>query len=178
MASKEHLVNTINQLLKKEYLKRLLIKFFVHKGFRDNFDDPVYPPDVLDLEAAVPDILNKVEVKMFVEEADPTLGLVKVGWNLFVLGTKRMFLGYTFHTDLNQIRPGANRSKSLPTELVATPRKMVEFIIDTLTDDRKLELLPVSGMPLTPYNPMMPSNRPRIGPTLSGGYYETNRIRS
>jgi hypothetical protein len=132
----------------------------------------------MDLEAAVPDILNKIEVSMFVEEADPTMGFVKVGWNLFVLGTKRMFLGYTFHTDLNQIRPGASRSSELPTELIATPREIIKFIIGMLTDNRKLELLPVDGMPLTPHNPMVPSNRPKIGPTLSGGYYETNRIRS
>ena len=148
----------------------------MHKGFEYNFDDPIYPPDVLDLEAAIPDILNKIEVSMFVEEADPTMGFVKVGWNLFVLGTQRMFLGYTFHTDLNQIKPGAGRS-NLPTELIATPRGVVKFIVDTLTNNRKLELLPVEGLPLTPYNPTIPSNRPKIGPTLSGGYYETNRIK-
>jgi len=50
----------------------------------------------------------------------------------------------------------------------------VKFIMKVLGSKKDIPIDPVAA-PFTT-NPMVPTNRPQIGPSMSGGYYEKNRI--
>ena len=86
-----------------ELIKRLLIRYFSEKGFQENFDLKVYPPSIQDLCESVPELSGKVELEPHAKEIDPTTGFAKIGWNLFVLGNQRMYLGETEHNELQDL---------------------------------------------------------------------------
>lgn len=88
-----------NQVL----VRRLLIEYFSNKGFAENFDDRVYPPYMQDLVESIPQLSGKVEVVPYAKDIDPVSGYTRLGWNLFVLGNQRMYLGETEHSNLQHI---------------------------------------------------------------------------
>lgn len=165
-------IDRIRQLIINEYAARLLVKYFIEKGFKDSFNIHVYPPGIQDLPQRVPALADKVEIEPYVESINPNEGMVKLGWNLFVTGNRRMFLGETCHRELTELRSGSMTAPSgTVVRLVATPKKIIEFISNVLMDHREMIQPSISTIP------RLPSARPRIGPLWSGGYYEKRRGR-
>ena len=132
-------VDKMKYLANTEVIRRLLIKYFMDKGFTESFDRQLYPSIMQDLTLAIPILMDKVEIVPFAEDIDALSGKAQLGWNLFVLGSHRMFLGNTQHNDLQdlarQIRSGII---SVPMEGIAsarrqtTPRRVVTFVTRVL----------------------------------------------
>lgn len=132
----KHLTNT-------EVVRRFLIKYFISKGFTESFDRLVYPALLQDLPLAVPVLAPKIEITPFMLELDQALGKAVLGWNLFVLGNRRMYLGDTYHNDLNNlarqihdglIKPPDNQQANARRQ--TTPRRIITFITRVLSDHR------------------------------------------
>lgn len=131
------LIDKLHVHLNAELIKRLLIRYFIDKGFTDSFDEKMYPPILQDLAEKVPELSNKVEIVPYAVEIDPHSKHVRLGWNLFVLGNQRMFLGESDHTSMNDLRRAAETSN---VELhggsrkEATPKRVIHFITKVLSN--------------------------------------------
>jgi len=110
--------------------------YFRLKGYGD-FEEYVYPPSLNDLPSMIPEMRTKVEITPFSERIDPTTGLVEIGWNLFVLGTNRMFLGYSYHDSAQDLQRSFDiTANSLPHESKRKAADIVDFIIETLAKNK------------------------------------------
>jgi len=136
-------IDKIKHLTNTEIVRRLLIKYFIDKGFDDSFDKQMYPAIIQDLPYVIPIIANKIEIVPHAKEIDASLGRAVLGWNLFVLGSSRMYLGDTYHNSLRdlarQIKMGAIRvPEGIGTYATArrqtTPKKVIVFITRVLGD--------------------------------------------
>ena len=156
-------IDRIKHLLNTDVVRRKLIKYFISKGFNDSFDRLVYPPLLQDLPLD-PEVclLNKVEVVPYAAEIDTSLGRAVLGWNLYVLGNKRMFLGETFHNNLNdlarQIKSGIITKSAngfAGARRQSTVYKIINFITKVLTDHDSgyVVLDPPSRIPKQPGEP-------------------------
>jgi len=122
--------------LNQELLRRQLIRYFVQKGFKESFNRKLYPPQLQDMTMHVPILDGKVEVTPFVEDIDPNSGVVTLGWNLFVLGNKRMYLGESTHTSLVEIT-NFGIGQAPPEADHTTPRRVMNFVIKILSEDKR-----------------------------------------
>jgi hypothetical protein len=129
----------LKRILNEELIKRLLIQYFINKGIqRESFDKNIYPPIMQDIVMQMPHFMGKLEVQPFVEDIDPNSGNVKLGWNLFVLGTRRMYLGRSTHKNLAELKDSVNGPiNKFEHEDVATPGQIVEFITHGLSDSEQ-----------------------------------------
>lgn len=123
----------IKHSLNTETVRRSLIRYFIEKGFTDSFDKSVCPCDIQDLPYATPGLHEKIEIVPYTVNVDPTIGRATIGWNLFILGNQRMFLGETTHENLSELARQINQgsiSKSLTanSRLGTTPRRIIAFI--------------------------------------------------
>lgn len=150
-----HTINKIKHLANTDVVRRLLIKYFIDKGFVESFDRQMYPALIQDLPASIPSLSNKVEIVPNAKEIDTTLGKGILSWNLFALGTHRMYLGETYHNNLNdlcrQIKSGIIRiPDGIGTFATArkqtTPRKIIHFITRVLSshEDGYIDLNPTT----------------------------------
>lgn len=134
----DHVIESIKRQLNTEIVRRLLIKYFMHKGFNESFDLKVYPPALQDLMEGVPELSGKVEVVPSAEEIDPLTGYAKLRWDLFVLGNKRMLLGYTEHSNLSEVAHAAGSGPVINEKRVSsketTPRKIIAFVCRILAN--------------------------------------------
>jgi hypothetical protein len=156
-------IDKIKHITNVETVRRKLIRYFINKGFVDSFDRLVYPPMLQDLPLD-PEVclFNKVEVVPYAAEIDTSLGRAILGWNLFVLGSNRMFLGETFHNNLNdlarQIKSGViTRSANgrAGARRQTTVYKIIMFITKVLTEHEAgyVVLDPPSRIPKQPGEP-------------------------
>lgn len=178
---KHNLMNTlltsrIKRQLQRELMRRKLIEYFVNKGF-ENFDLPLYPPACYDMPVKIPNLYTRVEVIPSVEETDTTLGTVKLGWNLFVLGTNRKFLGETTHTgetDIVRAVMGAP-DKDIVADFKCTPNDVMRFILKILDGSKSGYLELPSNFQVPPGALTLPliskARSPRVGPSSSGAFY-------
>jgi hypothetical protein len=123
--------------LNGELARRLLIKYFAERGFKENFDRAVYPPILQDLVEAIPQLEGKVEVEPHAVEVDPKGGHARLGWNLFVLGNQRMFLGETDHTDLSELARAIDSGQPIVEQTEAarqtrSAREIITWVTRTL----------------------------------------------
>lgn len=142
-----HLAERIHAALNRELIKRMLVQYFVQKGFEESFDQKIYPPTIQDLPQQVPQLASKIEIEPYVEDIDPRTGMVRLGWNLFILGTKRQYIGESTHTSLNEVQASvAGPLNNQPRNSLrnTTPRKIVEFIVKVLGDSKNGD---VTAMP-------------------------------
>lgn len=159
-------VDTIKHLTNTEVIRRLLIKYFMDKGFAESFDRQLFPSHIQDLPFVIPVLANKLEVVPHAADVDPSMGKAKLGWNLFVLGNHRMFLGETYHNNLSdlarQIRSGFVRMDNNQITCSGssgrrqtTPRRVVAFITRVLGDHDAgyVDLRPGSSPPRPPGEP-------------------------
>ena len=165
----------IKSQLYKELTRRQMIAYFTAKGY-DNFNRPLYPPSCWDLSVKVRDLFNKTEIVPFSEDADVNTGVVKVGWNLFVLGTNRLALGYTTHTnavDIQRCALGEARN-DLPVEFSTTPHEVIDFILEIL-ESSKSGFTPLPADYQIPMGavdlPISSGPNPRVGSNSSGQFY-------
>jgi hypothetical protein len=130
------LSNKIQLALNRELIRRLMIQYFSTKGFSESFDKRIHPASLVDLPSRIPRLSEKLEVTAFVKDIDPQTGTVKLGWNLFVLGTRRMYLGESTHTNLAEITSQmATSTESRGAQpSYATPKRIVEFVTKILGD--------------------------------------------
>ena len=165
---RSEMIERIRQSLGRELVMRSLVKFFVENGFRESFDVHIYPPLLQSIPKQVPILAEKIEVEPYVDSINQRHGTVQLGWNLFVLGTKRMFLGKTIHRNLTELNQTTMPAGSI-MDLKATPRSIIKFVLSVLEDEGE----EVQQMPSV--IPTVPTTLPRIGSTLSGSYYEKRR---
>lgn len=131
------MINGIHSALNRELIKRLLVRYFKQKGFSENFNKPIYPPQIQDITLQVPQLAPKLEITPYVIDLEPT-GEAKLGWNLFVLGTQRMFLGESRHTNLSEIQASIAGPLSSTRHSItdATPKRIINFITAILSKSK------------------------------------------
>jgi len=162
-------------LLNREVIRRNLIRYFRdQKGFSESFRKKVYPPMVADVGIMVPGLHDKVEIVPFVESVDPVLGSVKLGWNLFVLGNHRIYLGETYHTDSNQLKQAVYGGQVTLSECRGTyehsAKTIIEFIMKVLSANLKcLKTLPTQSDLAKAAN--SPFVNPQGGLGYAGSFY-------
>lgn len=132
-------IDAIKHAANTEVVRRLLIKYFLDKGFVESFDRQLYPALIQDLPYFIPALAGKIEVVPHVEELDILRSRAIIGWNLFVLGNQRMYLGDTFHSDLRDLArhitggtlviPEAHSNARRQT----TPKQIINFITRVLS---------------------------------------------
>ncbi len=134
-----YVIDRLKHVSNTEVVRRVLIKYFMDKGFAESFDRQMYPALIQDLPLVVPILSNKLEIVPFASEIDTSLGRAVLGWNLFVLGNQRMYLGETYHNSLQdlarQIRSGLIRVPEAGYHTArrqTTPRRVVSFITRVL----------------------------------------------
>ena len=132
-------IDKFRHALNTDVSRRLLIKYFVSKGF-DNFDRLLYPPFIQDLPETIPEFADKLEVIPHCMNIDPMADSALLGWNLFVMGTHRQYLGETHHIGLSQLALQLQQGQVLTENQLATrqttPKRIVHFITSTLAKHR------------------------------------------
>ena len=135
-------LDNIKHLANIEVVRRMLIKYFMDKGYTESFDRQLHPTLLQDLPAVLPILSNKIEVVPFAEEIDSSMGKARIGWNLFVLGNQRMYLGETSHNDLKGLARQIHSGLILPSEFGSsarrqtTPKRIITFITRVLGDSK------------------------------------------
>lgn len=165
------LVDDIEYALSSELTRRMLVKYFAEKGYEENFDLRVYPPALQDIQESIPELSGKIELVPHAIEIDPTTGFARLGWNLFVLGNQRMYLGETEHTDLKDLAKQMD-GKYVVTENQGPARQMrtARDIVNWAT--RVLGNTKAGIIRLIDQEPHQASDKPIIAGTQSGGFYE------
>ena len=132
-------IDKFRHALNTDVSRRLLIKYFVSKGF-ENFDRLLYPPFIQDMPETIPEFMDKLEVIPHCMNIDPMADSALLGWNLFVMGTHRQYLGETYHIGLNQLAMQLQQGQVLAENQLATrqttPKRIVHFITTALARHR------------------------------------------
>jgi hypothetical protein len=152
------IVDKLKHITNTEVIRRLLIKYFVDKGFVESFDRQMYPGIIQDLPMVIPALANKVEVVPHAEDIDTALGKAVIGWNLFVLGNQRMYLGETHHNNLQDLARQIHAGVIMPEGTMAsarrqtTPKRIVSFLTRVLSDHQSgyVDLAPTTRPPSDP----------------------------
>jgi len=148
-------IDKIKSKANLEAVKRVLIKYFHDKGFGESFDRQLYPAIIQDISFAIPAFGNKIEVVPHIEELDQTSDKAVLGWNLFVLGNQRMYLGDTHHHNLSRLAEELKTGQLVIPEncsgamRTTTPRRVVNFIIRVL-ENKKSGFVDLSASGSTP----------------------------
>ena len=150
----------LRHVLNNDVATRLLIRYFVSKGY-DNFDTAIYPPMIQDLPMVIPEMADKIEITPHARTIDPIGDTAELGWNLFALGTQRMYLGETQHVGLRQLalqlQQGAVLTEDRSATRQTTPRRIVNFVSKVLLTHRG------GYVNLTPRIVPVSSQRPYLG---------------
>lgn len=164
------LMQDIYYALNSELLRRTLIKYFFEKGLKEQMNSKLYPPIIQDITIKIPQLSSKIEVVPCVEDIDPYNGVVTLGWNLFVSGNNRIYLGESIHQQLSEINIAGlgplAMNQGINVTQYATPKKIISFIVNLLGDNKSGDLAR-SPKALKPI---------KIGSNLdSSGYFKTER---
>jgi len=163
-----HIKEAIKQILLRELLRRELKEYFEKKNMP--LEDGLYPPAIQDMPVLLPRLMEHVEIVPFVDDVDPMSGLVRLGWNLYVLGNIRMFLGKSTHKSVNEIRnPNAILNPKFAAERKTTPEKIVQFISEELSN-HKVDL---SGDAAAAKRQMGQLSPQQFSPDVSSRYYNS-----
>lgn len=167
-------IDRLKHKLNTEVVRRMLIRYFKGKGFAESFDRQVYPAILQDLTVAIPALGPKVEIEPHTVEVNPATGRAVIGWNLFVLGNHRMYLGETHHRDLTQLAHQIQNGQMVLPEgggdtsarFQSTARQVVNFIT------RVLAKSDAGYVDLNPGEPggQLPSAMGQVGP-MNGAMY-------
>jgi len=152
----------------------MLVSYFIKKGFSESFERRLNPIMVQDLPLAVLGMDSKMEVEPHALSIDPTTSRAVLGWNLFVLGNQRMFLGETHHENLLELARQIRTGQILPeaasmTRRETTPKRLIAFVTRVLGkhDAGYVDLTPTTRPMAT-----QPANfRPMRGPAQEAQLY-------
>lgn len=123
---------SIKKILTKELLRNKLEAYFQEKEM--GYEEKMYPPMLQDIMLRIPAITKYIDVSPFVEDVDPVNGTVSMGWNLYVLGTKRMYLGSSTHKSVQEFQNPAMWGKENQfAKKIVTPEKIIKFISEELS---------------------------------------------
>jgi len=129
-------IDKFRHALNTDVVSRLLVKYFVSKGY-ENFDRLIYPPFMQDLPQMIPELADKIEVIPHCQNIDPMSDSATLGWNLFVLGTQRQFLGETYHIGLPTLAMQLQQGRVIAENQLATrqttPRRVLHFVESVLS---------------------------------------------
>lgn len=154
----------ISHAANTEAVRRMLIKYFCDRGFNESFDKSVNPVLIQDLPFANAGLDTKIEIQPHAIEIDPTTSKATLGWNMFVLGNQRIYLGETYHQNLldlaRQIRTGQIQPEAIiGTRRCTTPRRIISFVERVLNNsdsgyvdvsqNQQMALRPRAYRPLT-----------------------------
>lgn len=128
--------SSLLKTLQKEFIRRSLIQYFESKGY-DNFLNKPYPPSMLDM-VQNPMFDGVVEIQYFLEDINMQNNTIKVGWNMFVLGNNRAFLGYTTHKDVSEIENCIGESRANPDGPI-TIKGLVEWMVESIGKSNKIK---------------------------------------
>jgi len=157
------LINNIRNILSIVTIKKQLSEYLESKDISPS--TMVYPPLIQDLQC-MSEISTRVELIPYMEELDPASGSIKVGWNLFILGTNRLDLGYTIHESLSDLKQPEPSRKGMENSLCyTTGEQILNFIVNTLQKYNKDHVSLGMGEPQT-YGSKMP---------ISNTYYQKNK---
>lgn len=123
--------------LQKEFVRRNIIKYFEMKGY-DNFLVKPYPPSIIDIADSTGILDGLIEIKYYLEDINMNNNILKIGWNLFVLGSQRAFLGYTTHKNFSEIENGISNVKNEPNCPISI-KELVEWIVEVIGSSNKLK---------------------------------------
>ena len=131
------LVDKLRFALNNDVAERLVLRYFMSKGFdKTQLDRLVYPPILQDMPFAITEMSDKIEIIPHVESVDPVSDTAQLGWNLFVLGTHRCYLGESFHNGLKllalQLQHGQVIAEDQMATRQTTPRRIIKFISQVL----------------------------------------------
>lgn len=126
-------VDKLRFALNNEVAERLLVRYFVGKGFdKTNLDRLIYPPILQDMPFTITEMSDKLEIVPHAQNIDPIGDTAKLGWNLFVLGSQRCYLGESYHQGLKrlalQLQQGQVISEDQMATRQTTPRRIITFI--------------------------------------------------
>jgi hypothetical protein len=132
-------IDRIKHAANTDAIRKVLIQYFMTKGFDQSFDRMMYPSIMQDLPMFVPMLEQKIEVVPHAMTVDPAAGKATMGWNLFVLGTHRMYLGESYHDNLIDLARQINNGMiEVPergfgaSKRQTTPKKIIAFITRVL----------------------------------------------
>lgn len=163
-----HIKEAIKQILLKELLRRELGEYFEKKNM--SLEKGVYPPAMQDMPVLVPRLVEHVEIVPFVDDIDPTSGLVRLGWNLYLLGNIRMFLGKSTHKNMNEIKdPSSIQNPKFMPDKIATPERIIKFISEELSK-HKIDLSKDAAIAKSQAGPMQTQ---KFTPDASARYYNS-----
>jgi len=165
------LINKIKKALSVESIRRVLSEYFQQKEV--DMNDHVYPPLLRDIGQQVPMLANKVEIKPYIEDIDPTTNYVKIGWNLFVLGTHRLFLGYSVHESLAHLDVQITDPLFVgEAEPMKTPIQIIQFIVHVLGEHKM-------GRPYqSEVYKKPPMELGKLPSNANNSYYEKNKLQA
>lgn len=148
-----HLIKDIREAVAREAARRALKVYFEGKGF-SNPDALVMPNQIADISAGVPEFGDRLEVIGYNEQYDPFTSVMKAGWNLFVNGSNRMFLGRTVHNRVPDLTGATIPEHADLAEPEHTVKDICSFIVKVLSrTDGGFDRLPPNTRVSTP-NPM------------------------
>lgn len=149
-----------------EAVRRMLIKYFIERGFTESFDRSVNPVLIQDMPVMTVGLENKIEIEPHAIEIDPRSSRAVLGWNMYVLGNQRIYLGETHHNNLLELARQIKQGMVLPeaiamTQRCTTPRRIITFI------ERVLGNHGAGYVDLSP-RARAPANQPRSLRNFSG----------
>lgn len=176
------LANKIKRQLQRELTRRQLIEYFVGKGYENSFDRPMFPAVCWDMPVKVKNLYNKVEIVPYVDETNLSTGVVRLGWNLYVMGTNRLSLGQTNHTNVADIQRSVlgEQRTDMPVEFATTPHEVIDFILKVLDQNHTgyIEMPPDFRIPPGAFMlPLGNARGPRTGSPVTGGIFYSHGAR-
>lgn len=132
------LQNKMRILLDQELVRRLMNRYFYDKGLKEDYDKEIYPPMLQDMLQMAPQLSGKVEIEPHVINLDQNTDSVELGWNLFVLGNQRMYLGESRHKSFSEVTGSIQGPLTDKGDrgTRTTPRRIVEFIVRVLGNSK------------------------------------------
>jgi hypothetical protein len=128
--------DTLRRAANCHKVQKFLVHYFVHKVGKHNMDKVVDPSILLDLTIQIPPLHTKVEIVPNAKDMKLQDDFLTLEWNMFVLGTKRMFLGRTAHQDimntLHSVRQGQAVNRVHGIEYGVKPKQIIAFIVRVL----------------------------------------------
>lgn len=129
--------STLKKAITNDVLKKDLVQYFINKVERDGLDtthSPILWQDLLD---TMPYLNGYIELIPHNEYLNVAKDEINIGWNIFVLGIQRMYIGSTKHKHLKKTASEFKTGYISPTKYYdsnVTPRQIIAFICRVIKD--------------------------------------------